>query len=111
MFECEITELISWVYGLILQSGGLERSVPLRKCTNCWLSDSRFALGSSRVCNKLAARARAVDSAMRTDKESCIAALMKKHSGGCMSLLTMKMPSPAALGTAVGGFGRVEASV
>jgi hypothetical protein len=50
------------------------------------LSDSRFALGSSRVCNKLAARARAVDSAMRTDKESCIAALMKKHSGGCISL-------------------------
>jgi hypothetical protein len=43
------------------------------------------------------ARARAADSAIKTEEETCIKALMKIARGGFISELTIKIPSPAGL--------------
>jgi hypothetical protein len=43
------------------------------------------------------AKARAADSAISTEVESCRKALIKTEKGGLTSVLTMKIPSPAGL--------------
>jgi hypothetical protein len=43
------------------------------------------------------ARARAADSAIKTEEETCRKALMKIAKGGLISVLTIKIPSPAGL--------------
>jgi hypothetical protein len=48
--------------------------------------------------HKEAAKARAVDSAINTEVESCMKALMKTEKGGLTFVLTMNIPSPAKLG-------------
>jgi len=57
-------ELIIWVYGLILQSGGLERSAPFKKWTNCWLSDNKVASCRSNIYSNTVASIIAADSAI-----------------------------------------------
>jgi hypothetical protein len=42
-------------------------------------------------------KARAADSAINTEEESCRKALMKIEKGGVISVLTMKIPRPAGL--------------
>jgi hypothetical protein len=44
------------------------------------------------------AKARAVDSTIYTELESCMKALIKTEKEGLTSVLTMKMPNPANLG-------------
>jgi hypothetical protein len=43
------------------------------------------------------ARARAADSAIKTEEESCRKALIKVAKGGLILVLTMKIPRPAGL--------------
>jgi hypothetical protein len=56
------------------------------------------------VCSKFIflhreeAKARAADSAINTELESCMKALIKTEKGGLTFVLTMKMPNPANLG-------------
>jgi hypothetical protein len=44
------------------------------------------------------AKARAADSTINTELESCMKALMKTEKGGLTFVLSMKMPNPANLG-------------
>jgi hypothetical protein len=48
--------------------------------------------------HKEVARASVADSAIITEVESCIATLRNMLKGGCISVLTMKIPIPAGLG-------------
>jgi hypothetical protein len=48
--------------------------------------------------HKEVAKSRAADSAINTELESRMKALMKTEKGGLTFVLTMKMPSPANLG-------------
>jgi hypothetical protein len=48
--------------------------------------------------HKEVAKARAADSAINTELESCMKSLMKTEKGGLTFVLTMKIPSPANLG-------------
>jgi hypothetical protein len=50
------------------------------------------------LLHKEVAKARAVDSAINTEVESCMKALMKTEKGGLAFVLTMNIPSPAKLG-------------
>jgi hypothetical protein len=56
------------------------------------------------------ARARAADSAINTEEETCRKALMKIAKGGLISVLTMKIPSPAGLCESLWESGVVAAS-
>jgi hypothetical protein len=59
------------------------------------------------VCSKFIflhrekAKARVADSAINTEVESCMKALIKIEKGGVSSVLTMKMPNPANLGVII----------
>jgi hypothetical protein len=56
------------------------------------------------------AKARAADSAISTEEESCRKALMKIEKGGLISVLTIKIPSPAGLSELLCESGIVAAS-
>jgi hypothetical protein len=50
------------------------------------------------LLHKEVAKARAADSTINTEVESCIKALMKTEKDGLTFVLTMNTPSPAKLG-------------
>lgn len=83
----EVTILVN---GLILQSGGLERSLPLRKLTSWRLSDMKLTLESSKWVERVVAKAKVTVSAISTEEVACIAALMNMVNGGWTCVLTKK---------------------
>jgi hypothetical protein len=61
--------------------------------------------------HKEVAEARAADSAIITEVDSCKEVVMKILKGGSISSFTMKMPSPAGLGGLPSVSGERDASV
>ena len=61
--------------------------------------------------NRLAAKANAADSAIKTEDDSCMRALIKILVGGFSSVFIMKTPRPACLVPEVLLSGNVAASV